>query len=370
MTQAQLEIQLIAAVVAIACAIPGVFLVLRRKAMISDAISHSVLPGIVIVFFVVHDLSSPFLLLGAAVTGVVTVALTELVERTKLLKEDASIGLVFPILFSIGVIMITRNAENVHLDIDAVLLGELAFAPFNRMEIFGMDAGPKALYTMGIILLINLVFVILFFKELKITTFDPGLAGTLGFSPAVVQYSLMALVSLTVVGAFDAVGSILVVALMVAIPAAAYLLTDDLKKMLAISVFLGLVTAAGGYWTANRLDASIAGSMAVFAGLLFAAAFCFSPRHGLIMHIWRKRTRKKEFALMTLAIHLLNHEGQKEFKHESSLDHMRKEFAWTQSHIDMVIKIAAKRNVIIKKDDGVNLTEKGRLYAREALKSV
>jgi manganese/zinc/iron transport system permease protein len=141
MSLAQVEIQAIAAVVAVACALPGVFLVLRRMAMMADAISHTVLLGIVLVFFLTRDLNSPLLIVGAAATGVVTVSLVELLNRTRLVKEDAAIGLIFPALFSIAIILISRFAGDVHLDTDAVLLGELAFAPFERVELAGLDFG-------------------------------------------------------------------------------------------------------------------------------------------------------------------------------------------------------------------------------------
>ena len=139
MSPAQFEIQLIASMVAVACALLGVFLVLRRMAMMSDAISHTVLLGIVIAFFITRSITSPLLLIGAALMGVLTVSLVELINRTRLVREDAAIGLVFPAIFSIAVIMISRFAGDVHLDTDAVLLGELAFAPFNRLHIFGLD---------------------------------------------------------------------------------------------------------------------------------------------------------------------------------------------------------------------------------------
>ena len=143
-----LEILLIAVVTAVAAALPGTFLVLRRMAMVSDAISHSILPGIVVVFFLVHDLSSPLLLVAAAITGVVAVALIETLQRSGLIAEDAAIGLVFPALFSLGVILISRFASGVHLDTDAVLLGKLEFAPFARLLVSGHDLGPSALWSM------------------------------------------------------------------------------------------------------------------------------------------------------------------------------------------------------------------------------
>jgi manganese/zinc/iron transport system permease protein len=240
MNSAQIDIQLIASLVAIACAIPGTFLVLRKMAMISDAISHSILPGIVVGFFITQDLNSPLLILLAALTGVITVVLVEWIQRTGLVKEDTAIGLVFPALFSIGVILIAKNANDVHLDIDAVLLGELAFAPFDRLIINGTDIGPKSLWVIGTVLTITVCLLLAFFKELKVSTFDVGLSSALGFSPAIIHYGLMTVSSVTTVVAFDAVGAILVVALMISPAATAYLLTNDLKRMLVLSVIFGV----------------------------------------------------------------------------------------------------------------------------------
>ncbi len=144
MSIAQVEILAIAVCTAVACSLVGTFLVLRRLAMLSDAISHAILPGIVIAFFITGDLASPWLVLGAAATGVLTVALVEALTRTRRLKEDAAMGLVFPALFSIGVVLISRYAGNVHLDVDAVLLGELAFAPFDRFELGGRSTWARA----------------------------------------------------------------------------------------------------------------------------------------------------------------------------------------------------------------------------------
>ena len=282
MTSGQIEVQAIAVVVAVACALPGSFLVLRRLALISDAISHSILLGIVLAFFVVASLSSPLLLVGAALAGLFTVVSVESLKRTGLVREDAAIGLVFPALFSVAVILISRYADSVHLDTDAVLLGELAFAPFDRFVLFDFDFGPKALVLMSAVLIVNVVTIWLFYKELKLATFDAGLALALGFSPALVQYGLMTLVSVTAVGAFNAVGSILVVALMIAPPATAYLLTDSLQRMLGLSALLGATAALGGYWLSYALDASIAGSMATVAGLQFGAAYLLAPGSSLI----------------------------------------------------------------------------------------
>ena len=240
--------------------------------MVSDSITHTILLGIVLAFFAVNDLSSPFLLIGAAIMGPITVWITELLSKTKTVSEDAATGIVFPLLFSIAVILITKYAGTAHLDTDSVLLGELAFAPFDRMVLFGYDLGAKGLYISGCMLVINIVFTSVFYKELQVVSFDPVLAAVMGFSPAVVHYSLMTAASLTAVGAFEAVGSVLVTAFMIAPAASAYLLTENLKKMIFIAVGIGLASGILGYHTAVLYDVSIAGCMACWTGVFFVGS--------------------------------------------------------------------------------------------------
>ena len=342
MTQPQIEIQLIAMVVAIACAIPGVFLVLRKMALISDAISHSILPGIVIGFFITQDLNSPLLIALAAVTGVITVVLVEWIQKTGLVKEDTAIGLVFPALFSIGVILIAKNANDVHLDVDAVLLGELAFAPFDRLMMSGMDMGPKSLWIMGVILLVTLLLLLLFYKELKVSTFDVGLSAAMGISPMVMHYGLMSVSSVTVVGAFDAVGAILVVALMITPAATAYLLTSNLKKMLLISVGIGIFSAIGGYWLAHLLDASISGSMTTVLAFVFLMVYLFAPGKGLIAVLYRQRQQRTEVSLITFLLHLNNHSEE----NERHINHLQEHINWQKVRSKTVLNLAERNNMI------------------------
>ena len=367
MTGPQLEIQLIVSLVAAACALPGVFLVLRRMALLSDAISHAVLLGIVLAFFLVGDLTSPLLVVGAAVIGLVTVTLVELVGRTGLVREDAAIGLVFPALFSLGVILVSRFADSVHLDTDAVLLGEVAFAPFDRLVVGGYDVGPQAAYVGAALLTVNAVCVVLFYKELKLATFDPALAVALGFSPGLVHYGLMTLVSTTAVGAFNAVGAILVVALMIVPAATAYLLTDRLSLLLVGSVAIGVASAIAGYWLAHALDASIAGSVAAMAGAIFVVAFLFAPSRGLVAVARRRARQRWEFPQAMLAIHLLNHEGLPEAAVENRLEHLDEHLRWEPAFAAGVVARAEERG-LVRRDDGLlGLTEKGRRVARAAL---
>ncbi|MCF6350893.1 MAG: metal ABC transporter permease [Flavobacteriaceae bacterium] len=363
MSNAQIEIQLIASLVAIACAIPGTFLVLRKMAMISDAISHSILPGIVVGFFITQDLNSPLLILLAAFTGIITVVLVEYIQKTGLVKEDTAIGLVFPVLFSIGVILIAKNANDVHLDIDAVLLGELAFAPFDRLLISKTDIGPKSLWVISSILLIIIILLIVFFKELKISTFDAGLAASLGFSPVVLHYGLMTVASVTTVGAFDAVGAILVVALMIAPAAAAYLLTNDLKKMLILAIIFGVFSAISGYWLAHWLDASIAGSITTILGLLFLLVYLFAPNKGVIAVMYREKQQRIEVSLLTFLLHIKNHTEEV----ERHINHLQEDINWQKIHSKKVLDLAQKNNMIHIQNDIVTLSKKGENFTTKAI---
>ena len=363
MSNAQIEIQLIASLVAIACAIPGTFLVLRKMAMISDAISHSILPGIVVGFFITQDLNSPVLILLAALTGVITVVLVEYIQKTGLVKEDTAIGLVFPVLFSIGVLMIAKKANDVHLDIDAVLVGELALASFDRLLISDVDVGPKALWVIGVILIITIALLIAFFKELKLSTFDKGLAASLGFSPAIMHYGLMSVSSITTVGAFDAVGAILVVALMIAPAATAYLLTTDLKKMLMLSVVFGVFSAISGYWLAHGLDASIAGSISTVLGLLFLIVYLFAPSKGVIAVMYREKQQRIEVSLLTFLLHLKNHDEE----NERHVNHLNEHINWQKVRSKTVLELALKNNLITIENKLVSLTPKGDEFTTQAI---
>lgn len=363
MSSAQIEIQLIACLVAIACAIPGTFLVLRKMAMISDAISHSILPGIVIGFFITHNLNSPLLIVLATLTGILTVVLVEYIQKTGLVKEDTAIGLVFPALFSIGVIMIAKNANDVHLDVDAVLLGELAFAPFDRFVLSEADLGPKSMWIIGIILLTTIGLLFAFFKELKVSTFDAGLSASLGFSPAIIHYGLMTVSSVTTVGAFDAVGAILVVALMIAPAATAYLLTNELKRMLIYAICFGVFCAISGYWLAHWLDASIAGSITTMLGLLFLVVYLFAPNRGIIAVMYREKQQRTEVSLLTFLLHLKNHNEER----ERHVNHLNEHINWQKVRSKTVLDLALKNNMIQFDKNIVSLTKKGEDFTTQAI---
>jgi len=264
-----LVIVVTAVLVAWACGLLGLFLVLRREALLSDAISHSALPGIVAGYWITGgSLATLPALIGAALSGLLTVGLTALLTRSGRVAADAALGLVFPALFAAGVLAVSLNFSGVHLDLDAVLYGEIAYTPF-RTGTLGL---PVSWLMMGGMLLVNTLFVGLLFKELRLSTFDPGLSRTLGFSPALLGGVLLTLVALTTVAAFDVVGAVLVVAFMIVPPATALLLTRRLTRAVALTLLAGLSASVLGYAVALALDASITGVIAGVLGLQFVLA--------------------------------------------------------------------------------------------------
>jgi manganese/zinc/iron transport system permease protein len=363
------EICAIIAATAAACSVLGTFLVLRRMALLTDAIGHVLLLGIILAFLVTHDLSSPWLVIGAAAIGLLTVALVEAVSKSRLVKEDAAIGLVFPALFALGVILTTYYARDIHLDVDAVLLGTPELAPDNRAIVGGRDLGPLPLLVLSGMLLLNATFVAVLFKELKLSTFDAALATSLGFMPAVLHYSLMGLVSLTAVTAFDAVGPVLVVGFFVVPPATAYLLTDRLGYMLLLGVAIAIFGGVAGTTIAHFFEITIPGTAAVLMGFLFAVAFVASPRHGLITQATHRVRQRREFFDKMLAIHLFQHEGTPAEPEESRLATLHRHMNWPPKQAERVAERLVSRGWAEQRDDRLVLTLVGRDTATSAIGS-
>jgi manganese/zinc/iron transport system permease protein len=350
---ADLVIVLTAILVSTAAALVGVFMVLRRMALMADAIAHAVLPGIVLAFWLTSgDRASLPALLGAASAGLVTVTLVEWLTRTGRVKNDAAMGIVFPALFGLGVLAISLFYRDVHLDLDAVLYGEIAFAPFNLMELWGQQI-PESWVVMGSLTALNLLFITLFYKELKLSTFDPGLAAALGFVPGVLHYALMALVSLTSVGAFQSVGAILIVAFLIIPPATAYLLTQRLPLMIVLAVGVGVVSSLAGYALAIWLDASIAGMMAAVAGACFALAFFFSPLEGLLTTQLRRERQRTEVAARLLIAHLAHHDRP------VSEQEVLEEFGWNPRFLRRAREKALRAGWLEASSQGLRPTKSG-----------
>lgn len=268
----------------VACALPGCFLVLRRMSLLGDAISHAILPGLVLAFVLTGSRAVVPMLIGATAVGLLTALLSSVLNRWGRVPEDASMGVVFTSLFAIGVLLIGRYASQVDLDPGCVLYGLIEFTPLDRIDVLGFDI-PRAAFFLSLVTAANLTLLLLFYKELKIVAFDPFLATTLGINATLVHYCLMAVVAGTTVSAFESVGSILVVTMLIAPGATAHLLTDRLSRMLIWASVVAAVSAIVGYLLALHWNTSVAGMMSCVSGGLFAAAALFAPRHGYLSKV-------------------------------------------------------------------------------------
>ncbi len=280
----------VAAVCSVSCALLGCFLLLKRMSMLGDAIGHGVLPGIAVAFILTGQLTSLATLLGAMVFGVLTALLAESLASSNVIAEDSSLGVVYTSLFAIGVVLVSA-LRYVDLDLNCVLMGQLVLVPRNTIDgfaILGVEI-PVAFPTMLLTLVLTLAFLTVFWKELKLVAFDPNLAQSMGYSPKLVNYLLIALIAGTTVSAFEAVGLILVLAVLIVPGASAHMLTDRLAPMLIWSAVFAVSASILGYFTATRgryaLD--ISGMIAVVLGVQFALVVLFAPRHGLIAKWWR-----------------------------------------------------------------------------------
>ena len=272
------------------CGLVGNFLILRRMALVGDAISHSILPGVAVAFLVAHSLETPVMVVGAIISGLLATALIEFIHGRTKVKADAAIGITFTTMFAIGVIVINLFAGKIHLDPDCVLYGDINMVAFevNRVTLLGLPLGPKSVALMlGIFIFVVLVIAV-FYKELLLSSFDSGLAEALGFSPRLIHYVLMAVLSLVVVGAFEAVGAILVIAMLILPGATSQLLSTRLPIVLLISVGVAGVSALGGLYMGVWWDLPIAPAMVVAGLVVFLMAWLLAPSQGLVWVVWRR----------------------------------------------------------------------------------
>lgn len=343
------QILLTLLITGIACAVLGCFLLLRQLSMVTDALSHTILLGIVLAYFVTKDLNSPLLFIGAGLFGVFTVLAIELLSATKLVKNDDAVGIIFPLFFSLAVILISTFARDVHLDTDMVLMGQVAMIPLNTINIAGLMV-PKAMIYMSLMLLINFSFIIIFFKELKASTFDPEFATLAGFSSSLLYYLLMALTSFTAVSAFDAVGAIMVIALFIGPAASAYLVTKDLKNMIAVSILYATLNAISGYYLAMSLNVSISGLVATITGLTTLLTVLFN-KQGLLTSIYRSYRNKKEFHLEMMIIHIGNHHNLAEEAEELGFETIKDHLNWSQDAVEKRANRLLKEELILRDED-------------------
>ncbi|GAA4536208.1 metal ABC transporter permease [Pseudonocardia xishanensis] len=271
MTADDLVIVLVAGLTATACGLLGPFLVLRRMALLSDAVSHAVLPGIVAVWLIGETRAPVPVVAGAAAFAVLCVLGIEAIRATGLVASDAAIALVFPALFSLGVLGITRYASDIHLDLDSTIYGEIAFTPFDTVTVGGLELARSGVVLAAVVLL-NVVVVAALWKELRATTFDPEFGRVTGMRPRLLSRLLLIAVAVTAVSAFEAVGAILVVTMLIVPAATAALVTRRMGAMVAVTLAVGWVGAILGHVAALTFDTSIAGAMGLVCSACFVLA--------------------------------------------------------------------------------------------------
>lgn len=286
--QIGLWVAVLGSLCAAACALPGTLLVLRKQSMMGDAISHTVLPGLAIAFLVTHSREPLPMFIGAVVIGLLTALAVQWVQRLGRMDSGTSMGVVFTTLFAVGIVLMSSDLlHSVDLDANCVLYGNVDTAAAN--VIFNERAVPREIWTLGGVLGLNALLIGLFYKQFKVSAFDPALADSLGISSRAMHYLLMTMTAVTTVAAFEVVGSIIVIAMLIVPAATAYLLTDRFGWMFVWAVVFGVLAAALGTVAAVTVptwfgykDTVSAGSMAVVGGLLFIGVWFVSPRHGLI----------------------------------------------------------------------------------------
>lgn len=360
-----LQTLLIGIVVGVSCALMGVFLVLRKMSMMIDAISHTVLLGIVLAFILVGDLSSPWLMIGATAMGVLTVVFIELLVSTQRISEDGATGTVFPLLFSIAVILITTRFRHTHLDTHAIS-GNLEFAAFEPLLIAGVYIGSKQLIISSLVLLLLVVIIMVFFKEFKITIFDFALAKTLGLMPTFIHYLMMTMVSLTAVSSFNAVGTILVVAMMIGPAASAILITTSLSKALKVAALLAAFNASFGYFVAMVPFAgqvNIAATISTVTFATFLLIWIFEPKRGLLTSVRRHQQQRRDISKIALYTHLLAHD-----RIQLTATDLTNELGWSDQQLDKVLQQEQRNGHLVVQQKHIKINKAGEDYYQQLLK--
>jgi manganese/zinc/iron transport system permease protein len=346
----------------VAAAIPGLFLVLRGQAMLTDAMAHAIVLGIVAVWLATGATAGPAVIAGAAAAGLLCVLATSALAASGLVRDDAAIGLVFPAMFALGVLLINLNARNLHLDAHAVLLGEIGFVWLDTVALSGIEV-PRAVLWLAVMATLNALFVTAFWKELKLAAFDPGLAAAHGLRPRLLGNALLALTSATAVAAFDAVGVVLFVAFAIVPAATALLLTDRLGTALALALAVAALAAVIGYPVAVAADVSIGGTMALTAGVALATATAFAPRHGLVAVARRRAEARVDADCRTLVTHLATHERGTDAATETAAEALATHLRWSDARIAETL-VAAQDRGLVRRDEGrIDLMPQGRALA-------
>lgn len=318
------------------CSLVGTFLVIRRQSMLTDAISHSILLGVVLSYLTVNDLSSPFMLVGAGLIGIFVAILIEGIQKTRYIDHDLAIGIVFPLMFSIAVILLSTVLKKAQICEHTVLVGDISYIIYHFLP--GTQF-PRIILSGLIVLVINIVFIAVFYKELKITSFDPALAKTLSISPSLLFYLLICNTSLTTVVSFNAVGTILVISFTITPPLISLLFTNDLKKSLILSVLIGIITSICGFYIADSININYSGTIAAFQLFIFIIVSFLEPRNGAIFNIFKRRKLKEEYAIIAMIVHINEHGIL-------TKEELKESLAWSENDLKRRLNISLKKGYI------------------------
>lgn len=332
-----IEVLWIMILTSLACGILGPFLVMLNLSMTADALSHSVLLGIVLAFFVVRDLNSPVLFLMAVIFAILTVLVVEwLSHRNRLAKEDA-LAFVFPCFFSIAVVLISYFFRNAHLDVDIVLMGNPLFAPFIRWGLF-----PKSMILLSLLFLVNAGFVFLFFQEFKMLCFDREFSSLKGIPQKNLFYVLIVLTSLTIVLSFDSVGAILVISYLVTPVGIALLWTRRFRETVFLSLIVGILISVVGYYLGIYWNVSLTGLSSAI-GFLFCFISILFYKKGVIWTCIKKVKDKKMVQENLILCHLHHHPDCPE---EIGMDTICSHLNWTRDKTDWYLSRLQKKGLI------------------------
>ncbi len=359
---------------AVACALLGNYLVLRKMSMMGDAISHTVLPGLVAAFLISGTRDVFPMFVGAVVIGVLTALLVQTISRIGNIEEGASMGVIFTSLFAVGLIMIRQTADDIDLDPSCVLYGAIEMAPLITVDFLGMEL-PRAAVSSGVMLLVNVLFILLFFKELKISSFDPALATTLGINSTLMHYLLMTLVAATTVAAFESVGSILVIAMLIVPAAAAHLLTDRLWLMILLSAVIAAASAITGHLAAIIVpgwfglgDTSTAGMMATSAGLIFVGVFLAAPRYGFLSRVL-SRARLSQRILREDVLAMLYRRAELDPDSGAATLAEIRRLLHENWRVGLAVKALSRKRMLARNDGGWQLSPAGEAEACNLVRS-
>ena len=382
-----------AALAGMACAVPGTYLLLRRQSMMGDALSHTSLLGIVLAFLFSGLIVSQsdhqaagipakvhwLMFAGAVVIGILAAVLTEAIQKLGRVESSAALGVVFTTMFALGLLLMKwLDADKAHIDTDCVLYGSIVEMTLNTVSIAGLEI-PRAVLLSGVILVVNLLLVTVFFKELEISTFDPELATALGIKSSLINYSLMAVTAATIVSVFESVGSIIVIAMLIVPPATAFLLTSRLRWIIPLSLLLAFLSGIFGHMLAivvppvlfPRLgfegikDASTTGMMAATSGGFFFLALVFAPKQGILSRF----VRQSALSLKVAADDLLGllyrmEEWQLDSRALKARDLLSDQLGYGKMIARLAVRRLVKEKMLDKATGEYRLTEKGKEAAQ------